>query len=213
MGCHNGEILENPPAHEHEQCPCHKFEIQSRWPHLASGSQDGTVLLWNIDTILGPVPITPSGITSNANTSKNKAILAEEKTEFSNHKSEIQQICKKRCITTLFHFTRIENLQSILHEGLIGRSILETRGKQFLWNDNDRSDCCPQATCLSISFPNYKMFWEIRKTKEKAEGIKDSQWVVLLLDAKVLWELDCAFCRTKRRFWCSKASSVKRTDR
>jgi hypothetical protein len=39
------------------------------------------------------------------------------------------------------------------------------------------------------------MFYLIRKQKEKAEEVKDSQWVVLLLDAKVLWELDCAFCQ------------------
>ena len=105
----------------------------------------------------------------------------------------IQSICEERGITILCHFTRIENLQSILREGLQGRSLLEPRGQQFLFNDEDRADQHPEAICLSISFPNYKMFWGIRKRKKK---IKDSQWVVLLLDAKVLWELDCAFCRT-----------------
>ena len=115
---------------------------------------------------------------------------------FQNHAFQIQQFCEGRGITTLVHFTRIENLQSILQGGLIGRSLLEARGKQFLRNDPDRADGRKEAVCLSISFPNYKMFWDIRKTKEKTEGIKDAQWVILLLDAKVLWELDCTFCQT-----------------
>lgn len=106
----------------------------------------------------------------------------------------IEQFCEECAITTLCHFTRIENLQSILQEGLLGRSLLETRGQQFLFNDPKRIDGHPEAVCLSISFPNYKMFYNFRESKKK-EGVNDSQWVVLLLDAKVLWELDCAFCQ------------------
>jgi hypothetical protein len=108
---------------------------------------------------------------------------------------QIRRICNRHCITTLVHFTRIENLRSILQNGLLNRSLLETRGQQFFCNDSDRVDGHPEAICLSISFPNYRMFYSIRKQKEKAEEVKDSQWVVLLLDAKVLWELDCAFCQ------------------
>ena len=81
-------------------------------------------------------------------------------------------------------------------EGLIGRSLLEEREQDFLFNDKDRADSNKEAVCLSISFPNYKMLWDIRRKKEKPEEITDSQWIVLLLDAKVLWELDCAFCQT-----------------
>jgi len=39
------------------------------------------------------------------------------------------------------------------------------------------------------------MFYSIRRDKEDTQGINDWQWVVLLLDAKMLWELDCAFCQ------------------
>ena len=126
----------------------------------------------------------------------NKSVLKEKDTKFQNRASQIQQFCEERGIKTLCHFTRIENLHGILQEGLIGRSLLDARGQQFLWNDPDRADGRKEAVCLSISFPNYKMMWDIRKTKEKAEGIKDAQWVILILDAKVLWELDCAFCQT-----------------
>lgn len=108
---------------------------------------------------------------------------------------QIQQICNERGITTLCHFTRIENLKSILQRGLVGRSILEEIEIQFLWNDPHRYDRCPEANCLSISFPNYQMFYKLRQKKQKIEGVNDSQWIVLLLDAKVLWELECAFCQ------------------
>ena len=110
--------------------------------------------------------------------------------------SEIQQFCEEREITTLFHFTRIENLHSILQNGLLSRDTLDMRkqqfGQQFLFNDPDRFDGHKDAICLSISFPNYQMFYNYR---DNTEGINDSQWIVLLLDAKILWELNCAFCQ------------------
>lgn len=110
-------------------------------------------------------------------------------------KFHIRQICKERNITTLVHFTRIENLQNILQQGLLGRSLLEARGQDFLFNDEDRADSNKEAVCLSISFPNYQMFYSIREEKKETQEANDSQWVILLLDAKVLWELDCAFCQ------------------
>lgn len=107
---------------------------------------------------------------------------------------KIQDICRSRGIETLVHFTRIENINSILREGLIGRRNLELSGQDFLYNDEYRADNYPEAVSLSISFPNYQMFYRIREQR-KTEGVNDSQWVVLLLDVKVLWELDCAFCQ------------------
>ena len=65
----------------------------------------------------------------------------------------------------------------------------------FLFNDLDRANGLKNGICLSISFPNYKMFYAIRENKKKTEGVNDSHWVVLLLASKVLWELDCAFCQ------------------
>ena len=164
---------------------------------LASGSQgqDSTVLLWDVDAILGSVSTVPPVPIPNVITDENKVTVTEKNVELQKRSFQIQKFCEERDITTLVHFTRIENLRTILQEGLIGRSLLEAREQQFLWNDDDRSDGHTEANCLSISFPNYKMFWEIRKKKENAEGVSDSQWIVLLLDAKVLWELNCAFCQ------------------
>ena len=57
-----------------------------------------------------------------------------------------------------------------------------------------RLDRHKEAICLSISFPNYPLFSKFSWSDD--EGQPDySGWVVLLLDAKVLWELDCAFCQ------------------
>ena len=98
-----------------------------------------------------------------------------------------QQICTERRITTLIHFTRIENLRGILQGGLLSRSLLEERGQDFVWNDEQRLDAHKEAVCLSISFPNYQMFYKYRCMTSH------DCWVVLLLDANVLWKLDCAF--------------------
>ena len=121
--------------------------------------------------------------------------IPQENSEIRNRAFQIQQICTERGITTLLHFTRLENLESILREGLLGRSLLEARGQQFLFNDLDRVDGHKETSCLSISFPNYQMFYSIREQKKNIQEAIDSQWIVLLLDVKVLWELDCAFCQ------------------
>ncbi len=109
-----------------------------------------------------------------------------------NRTANIKQICHDRGIKILVHFTHIENLCRILEEGLLSRETLETirdpLKKPPRFNDQDRLDKHPEAICLSIGFPNYKMFYRYRSKNP-------SQWVVLLLDAKLLWELDCVFCQ------------------
>lgn len=131
---------------------------------------------------------------SNEMSADKPPFIEEKSASFEPRRSQIQQFCEDRKIETLVHFTRIENLDSILQLGLVGQSLLQTRKQQFLWNDADRADLHPEAICLSISFPNYQMFYSIRE-QYKSEGVYDFQWVVLLIEAKVLWELDCAFCQ------------------
>ncbi|MCG9127837.1 DUF4433 domain-containing protein [Candidatus Poribacteria bacterium] len=76
--------------------------------------------------------------------------------------------------------------------GLLGRSILDGWGLKYKHNDKKRLDQCLEAICLSISFPNYELFYKFRQSKSADQ---ESEWVVLLIDVKVLWELDCAFCQ------------------
>lgn len=102
-------------------------------------------------------------------------------------KNEIKRICQEIGIENLIHFTHTKNLISILEYGLIGRSQLQEKSLEFRCNDELRLDKQPQAICLSISFPNYKMFYKYRTQSD------NSSWVVLLLDPSILWKLDCKF--------------------
>ena len=143
---------------------------------IVRATHGGTILPWDVDT------------------GSDKATLIEETAEFPNRESQIQQICTELGITTLIHFTRTENLQGILQEGLLGRRLLEARGQQPLFNDPSRIDGHKEAVCLSISFPNYQLFSKFSRSSYDSPP-DYSQWIVLLLDPRVLWELDCAFCQ------------------
>ena len=104
-------------------------------------------------------------------------------------KSRIERVIEKRNIKYLTHFTRIENLPSILQNGLLPRNQLFIQGIDFEINDMDRRDNT-DAVCLSISFPNYKLFYRYRMKKP------ETKWAVILLDPLLLDKLKCSFaCR------------------
>jgi hypothetical protein len=94
-----------------------------------------------------------------------------------------------RGVKHLVHFTRVENVDGILTRGLIGREDLGAEGLEFLVNDQHRFDYQPNATCLSISFPNYKMFYALRQKDPAAD------WAVLRLKPEILRDKRCAFAR------------------
>lgn len=101
----------------------------------------------------------------------------------------MKQILKERNIEYLFHFTQACNLPNISAYGLLSKKDLENKSIDFEGNDQYRYDGCENAVCMSIEFPNYKMFYSMRM--QKSEEIK---WVVLMLDASILHDFDCAFC-------------------
>lgn len=102
----------------------------------------------------------------------------------------MEQILKDRQIDWLFHFTQADNLPNIMEYGIVPRNELECYNIDFLYNDNYRYDNCKNAVCTSIEFPNYKMFYTLRQKNP------DVDWVVILLDAQILLDFDCAFCTT-----------------
>ena len=122
---------------------------------------------------------------------------------------EIKSIAKDRKIDVLCHFTRLENLPGILQNGLLSRTMLEKRNMDFFAIDSDRLDDCEDAICLSVSFPNYKMFNWKREHFLEREQVKLSQWVVLLLNARILWELECAFCQQNAASASERAISLQ----
>jgi len=72
--------------------------------------------------------------------------------------------------------------------GLLSRVELSKRGIISEVNDEERNDGCLDAICLSISHPNYKMFYPLRCDNPSVD------WAVFQIKPRVLWRKDCAFC-------------------
>lgn len=100
----------------------------------------------------------------------------------------IKNEINKRKIKRLAHFTRLENLDSIIEYGLWPRASLDELKVNYTYNDETRIDGCSNACCLSLSYPNYKMFYLCRKNN------KETAWIVLSFFADILCAKDCAFC-------------------
>ena len=103
---------------------------------------------------------------------------------------EIKEIVKSREIDCLFHFTQLQNLESILEHGLLSRNSMERVGAVGEINDPYRFNGQLGAISCSIWSPNYKLFYRLRKNDET------KNWIVLVLKKKVLWNKPCAFCKT-----------------
>ena len=104
----------------------------------------------------------------------------------------IKEIVDQRKIKYLLHFTRLENLDSILANGLLPRGVCAARGVEPVTNDAYRLDFT-DAICLSVSFPNYKLFFAQREELKKTQP--DARWVVIAVAPSVMWEKACVFCR------------------
>jgi hypothetical protein len=99
-----------------------------------------------------------------------------------------QQIVTRRTIKLLFHFTRVENLDAILAHGLLAKTDFAARELTPTVNDALRLDGFPNASNVSIGFPNYKMFYSYRMADTSVK------WAIVAFEPRVLWEKDCAFC-------------------
>lgn len=129
----------------------------------------------------------------NEHLAKPKNIINKQKTnnERESRAKDIQSIKTERQINNLIHFTHTRNLESIMMRGLLSRKEVDKLRKNEILkiNDEQRIDKHPEAICLSISFPNYKMFYAFHQ--------KDYEnWVVISLKPDILWKYDCAFCHT-----------------
>lgn len=98
-------------------------------------------------------------------------------------------LCKNQ-IDTLYHFTRVENLANIINYGLVPRNIIESNNIDSHFNDEWRYDNCTDANCLSIEFPNYKMFYSLRMSEP------NTKWVVIKFKIQILFDFKCAYCWT-----------------
>jgi len=101
----------------------------------------------------------------------------------------IQEIVTHRDIKCLLHFTRVENLESIMANGIIPVATARQNQMPMLSNDAFRWDGYPNASCLSITFPNSLMFFKCRNADTHAD------WVVLGVHPAVISDKNCAFCK------------------
>lgn len=105
-------------------------------------------------------------------------------------KERVFDLIQKRKIKNFVHFTRESNLLSILENGLLSRYTLDEGGINYTYNDEYRFDEELNSVSVSVTWPNYKMFYKLR-CENKTEN-----WVVLILDAYKIAKLDCAYCFT-----------------
>ena len=106
------------------------------------------------------------------------------------YKNKIKEFLKNKNIVSIFHFTKLSNLESILKYGILSRKKLEEENIPYVFNDNERYDCMKMATCCSISFPNYKLFYRFQQI------YNNDNWVVIELSPNILVDLLCVFCKT-----------------
>ncbi len=99
----------------------------------------------------------------------------------------MQEFIRERGITELYHFTNVDNLHSILNNGLLSRYTLNNMGLGYEQNDDYRLENRLDAICTSISFPNYKMFYRYRQNTSNT-------YCVIELDPRLLYEKECIFC-------------------
>jgi len=83
-----------------------------------------------------------------------KSFIHDASTARSKDFSEIAHWLKRRRITKLFHFTHIDNLESILRDGFQTREYLDSNLKIYTPSDHDRLDGFTESLSFSIGKPN-----------------------------------------------------------
>ena len=106
------------------------------------------------------------------------------------HSGGIIEELAERKIKWLIHFTLAFNVAGILKHGLVPRGFLEKKPLRNIilsvFPDDNRFDKMLSANCISISFPNYQLFYSKRNQINK-------KWAVILIDPQVLSQCPCLF--------------------
>lgn len=118
---------------------------------------------------------------------------------------KLLEIAKNHNIEYFVHFTRLENLDSIIQKGIITRSELNFKQINYQYTDENRFDNQLNTISLSVTFPNYKMlFFKMMKNP-------DAKWCVLLMKPESILKKRCAF--NSQNAACSTMSGIDTTDR
>jgi len=113
--------------------------------------------------------------------------IEERKNREHKKRESYRSIIASRGIKELIHFTNISNVETIVKYGILPRNILEKKLPAALINDINRYDNFRNAACLSVSFPNYKMFY-----KYQVED-SDARWAVLSLSPDLLADFNIKY--------------------
>ena len=115
--------------------------------------------------------------------------------------SGIEYFLQERGIKNLLHFTLLDNLMSILENGLIPVNEHDIYGIKSVTNDSNRFDARTECTSFSIGFPNYKLFYKFRKRVHP-----NKQWVILAINPEIILDPDriVLFCSTNAAKQLSK---------
>lgn len=95
---------------------------------------------------------------------------------------ELKANIEKRKIRWLVHFTRTDNLESILDKGICTLDTLEKIGIEFFANDEYRWDHCTDCVNVTIEFPNS---WTLKSYMANSPG---TDWIMLFLNPELLYE-------------------------
>lgn len=109
-------------------------------------------------------------------------------------RAHVLESMKKRGVTRFVHFTKVDNLESIMMRGLMPLSLMNGVPKEESAQRLNRYEGT-DALCLSVEFPNYRTFYHRRCVES------DKTWCVLLLDARKVIE------RYEPQFYWTNAAS------
>ena len=104
----------------------------------------------------------------------------------------IRERANRRGVTRLCHFTPSRNLAHIASDTrgiLASRHLKGDEAAIFNPTDKARLDGHTGHVCCSIQYPNA---WYFRRARENERLFPD--WVVLLIDARYLWQAGTKFC-------------------
>ena len=109
-----------------------------------------------------------------------------------NFHTEIQEIIEQKNIRKLVHFTKISNLKSIIEYGILSRKDIEKKNIKFDYNDDKRLDTWIDASCVSVTKKNSRIF---PKFLEKT-NTNENDWIDIFISPNILTEKECIFCFT-----------------
>ena len=100
----------------------------------------------------------------------------------------VRQFIRKNKLGFLTHFTRMDYLKSILQFGILPASVLKSN-RTFEFVRRNEITLPPEwdgLVSMNISFPDYRLFNQL-------QNHQPSDWVILLIDTRVLSDFPCYF--------------------